>query len=163
MTRRRNKPDTGGRLIQQQINMRINRTFLDQARFTVSCEIPVRLADLDLQGHVNNVRATEILQEARADFNRRCGVADMARSHGLRPVIASLLVEYAAEMAMGEPVRVYTGVLSLGNSSFTLVQRAEQNNRYTLYAQVTMVLVGDVGASPLPDTLKESFARFLVE
>ncbi len=131
---------------------RLDRARWDSAKFPVVMSIPVRFDDLDILGHVNNVAAAAILQEARVDFNRQAGRGRHA--NGLRVMAVGLAIEFAAEMHHGEPIEVSTGVLSIGRTFCTLAQVARQKSRSTLYASATLVFADATGPTPIPALLR---------
>ena len=136
---------------------RLDRQRLDAAAFPVTTEIPTRYSDLDTQGHVNNAAATLILQEARGHFDRAAGVDDIRGE--LKPIVASLFVEYAAEMHFPDPIEVATGVLQLGRTSLVLGQVARQRGRNTLYAETVLVMADADGPTPIPDDMRAAYER----
>lgn len=84
-------------------------------------ECPVRWADLDLLGHVNNVAYVDFLQEARADLFRshRAGLRAPQLEEGL--VVVSTQVRYREPMLLRfEPVSVEVWVVEVRAASFTL-------------------------------------------
>lgn len=84
----------------------------------ISVEVPVRWADLDLLGHVNNAVYLNYLEEAR----------DRLLEHGLGAqvadiVIARVEIDYRHEIARGVPfVMVTAAVESVGTSSVVTVE-----------------------------------------
>lgn len=136
---------------------RLDRQRLDAADFRISTEVQTRYVDLDTQGHVNNAAAAVFLQEARGRFDHALGV-DLLGA-GLRPIIAALSIEYAAEMSFPEPIEVLTGVLHLGRSSLTLGHVARQGGRTTLYAETVLVLTDAQGPIPMPDAVRAAYQR----
>lgn len=84
-------------------------------------ECPLRWADLDLLGHVNNVAHVDVLQEARID---------MLRSHGATPdgpapltrgsVVVRLEVSYVAPLRLRRHVRVEMWTSEVRAGAFTL-------------------------------------------
>jgi len=84
-------------------------------------ECPLRWADLDLLGHVNNVAHVDVLQEARID---------MLRSHGSTPdgpapltrgsVVVRLEVSYVAPLRLRRHVRVEMWTSEVRAGAFTL-------------------------------------------
>ena len=139
---------------------RIDRKRLDSARFQVSIEVPIRIDDLDMQGHVNNASAMVLLQEARAAFNRTAGLG--ALMGDLRAMVAGHTVEYAGEINHPGSVEIRTGVLAVGRTSFTLGQVARQGGLSKLYAQSVMVLTDANGPATIPDALRAAYERFLL-
>ncbi len=139
---------------------RIDRARLDNTEFPLTISIPTRFADLDLQGHINNAAVSVILQESRVDFDR---VIKMASSlDGLRPMIAGITIEYAAELVHPADIEIGTGVSRIGRTSFTLQQIARQNGRTAIYAETTTVLADKTGPAALPDPLRHNLEALLI-
>jgi len=129
--------------------MRIDRARLQREAFPFRCEIATRFSDLDVLGHVNNVAAASILMEARNRFIHHCKLFETERT---QLVVASSLIEYAADLLHPEPIEVYVGVLELGRSSLRLGQIAVQNGRVGLYAEIVQVTRDAQGATPMPES-----------
>lgn len=90
---------------------------------SVSTEIQMRFADVDMLGHVNNVNLQHYYDVGKNDyFTRilRCGVRDWGPT-GV--VTASTRTDYLAQTYFSERVFVETWAESVGNKSFTLRQR----------------------------------------
>jgi acyl-CoA thioester hydrolase len=141
-------PPPGKAVIQ---SSRIDRASFDAADFPIKAEIPIRFDDLDTLGHVNNAAAAVILQEGRVAFNQHTALPAAAR---LRPVVASLRIEFALELLYPGVVEVCSGIAAIGRTSFTLAQVARQNGHTALYAEVTLVFSGANGPAPIPDELR---------
>lgn len=122
--------------------------------------VQTRLADLDMNKHVNNAAASVILQEARARFHAQCGMHGAL--DGLRVLVAGLTIEFAAEMHHPDPIEVHTGVLSVGRSAFTLGQVARQAGCDAIFAEVTMVVADGSGPTAIPEGLRQSLEALLI-
>lgn len=84
-------------------------------------DVPLRWGDMDAQGHVNNARFVDYLQEARADFLLSGPCAPML---GGGVVVASHQVEYSAPIVFSsEPVRIELEVVEVRAARFTLGYR----------------------------------------
>ena len=139
---------------------RIDRVALDQANFPAAVTIPTRFADLDLQGHVNNAAVPVILQEARVDCNT---AVDMRGQLGrLRPMVAGIVIEYAAELTHPGEIEILTGVSKIGRTSFTIKQVARQGGRTAIYAETTLVIADATGAAALPEGLRCNLETLLL-
>lgn len=139
---------------------RIDRAALDNANFPAAVTIPTRFADLDLQGHVNNAAVPVILQEARVDFNT---AVDMrSQLGGLRPMVAGITIEYAAELTHPGEIEILTGVSKIGRTSFTLQQVVRQRGRTAIYAETTLVIADATGAAALPEGLRCNLEALLL-
>lgn len=96
-------------------------------------EIQARLRDINLGGHIDNVEAIRVLDEARIRFfglgrgaviagvEPEPGVLDQV-PHGVTNLVGGLRVDYLAEMrfATHQPFRVRLWVGRVGGSSFTV-------------------------------------------
>ena len=139
---------------------RIDRSRLDGAAFPTSVTVATRFSDIDVLGHVNNAAAAVLLQEARAGLNRQAGYSEVRE--GLRPVVASLTIEYAGEMHHPAPVVIETGVLSVGRTSLVVGQIGRQDGRVTLYAETVLVMTDGKRPTPIPDSLRAAYERALI-
>ena len=139
---------------------RIDRSRLDGATLPISITVATRFTDMDVLGHVNNAAAAVLLQEARAGLNRAAGYSDVR--DGLRPVVASLTIEYAGEMHHPAPVVIETGVLSVGRTSLVVGQVGRQDGRITLYAETVLVMTDGKRPTPIPDALRAAYERVLI-
>lgn len=90
-------------------------------------EVPLRWGDLDAQGHVNNARFIDYLQEARADFLLGGPVSHLL---GGGMVVVSHQIEYLAPIEYrDEPVLVDVAVLSCGGAQIELGYRLHHQGR----------------------------------
>jgi acyl-CoA thioester hydrolase len=86
---------------------------------------PIRWADLDLLGHVNNVRYVDYLQEARLDLLREHREATGATGAGDDPADGIIVIRhevgYQAPLTFGpHPVFIECWVTSIRRASFTM-------------------------------------------
>lgn len=129
--------------------------------------VDVRWADTDQYGHVNNVAALRLVEEARI---RALGLPDQPVSRGAGPepllavlapgtftMVAGQRVEYVAELAYdGRPVVAEVWLSRIGARSVTMDCRllAGEGETEVLRARVAVVVM-DVGtrrARPLTET-----------
>lgn len=109
---------------------------------------PIRWADLDLLGHVNNVRYVDYLQEARVDLlrsHRWSGSAGEATESLVDAIIVSRHeVTYRAPLLFGErPVLIECWVTELRAGSFTLayeVFHEDEDGGRVVYLEASTVL-----------------------
>lgn len=85
-------------------------------------ECPLRWADLDLLGHINNVRYVDYLQEARGALLRAClHAAGVERDDGNAYVVVRHEVTFLAPMRFSsKPVAIDSWVSEIRAVSFTL-------------------------------------------
>ena len=124
-------------------------------------EVPLRWGDLDAQGHVNNARFIDYLQDARADFLYEVGLA-----HLLRDGFSVRLnqIEYHAPVFFStQPLQVEVSVCALDAGSVTLAYQLYQADR-TVAAARTVLGGYDVetrSQQPLPVDARETFASLV--
>ncbi|CUR58238.1 Thioesterase superfamily protein [metagenome] len=131
-------------------------------------ECPLRWADLDQLGHINNVVYVDYLQEARVDMllthapdRRSDDLADGA-------VVVRHDVEYAAPLTLRPaPVKIETWVTEIRAASFTMAYEIfdETPEGRVVYLQATTVLTPYVFKTERPRRItpdeRDSLLRFL--
>jgi acyl-CoA thioester hydrolase len=131
--------------------------------------VQLRWADLDLLGHVNNVRLMEFLQEARValltQVGRRIGGAAGDQHHDFSQVVARNEVDYVRPLFLSEePVTVTTWVERIGTSSYTLLHEVlDQSGQMAAQARTVLVVVspGATSSVPIPDELRAALAELV--
>jgi acyl-CoA thioester hydrolase len=109
----------------------------------------VRFSDVDVYGHVNNVKYFEYYQEARIAFVLALSDGELLTESSLRQVVAGVDVDYKRPILFrAEPYVVETWVTRIGTSSYDMASRivdlagdGRDDAEGTLYsrAQVRMV------------------------
>ncbi|AOG28969.1 acyl-CoA thioesterase [Cutibacterium avidum] len=88
----------------------------------VVVDIPLRWSDMDAQGHVNNVRISELVQESRNQAFYTNGAQEMLET-GI--VVVTQDVEFLAPFVVdGSPLRVEVGCFKVGAARTILDYRA---------------------------------------
>ncbi len=137
----------------------------------VQHEIAVRWADLDLMGHVNNVRAMEFLQEARIALITELGYAITADSagvtfEGVGQVIARHEVDYVAPILHSHGhVLVESWLDHIGRSSYTIVHVVTlPDGTVAIRSRATMVCIDPTTgrSAPIPELWRDSLAAHLI-
>lgn len=121
---------------------------LDPARYPFRSVIEPRFGDLDYNLHINNVAMLSIVEEGRLRFHANAG--HLAGEYGLRPLVASMRVEYLAEGLHPDPLTVCTALTGIGRTSYTLDQLVLQRDRPITYVRTVMVCTDGTGPAPIP-------------
>lgn len=130
---------------------------------------PLRWADMDSLGHVNNVTYVDYLQEARVDMFAVHAPASGGEELAEGVVVVRHEVEYVAPLVFrAEPVRIETWITDIRAASFTMayeiVDEQERGGR-TVYTRATSVLTPYVFTHERPRRLRpeerEVLERFL--
>jgi acyl-CoA thioester hydrolase len=97
----------------------------------------VRFSDVDVYGHVNNVKYFEYYQEARIDFLRSMRSDDEPH---LATVVARIDVDYRRPILFRpEPYVVRTWVTRVGTSSYSLASDINDGDTALSRAQAVLV------------------------
>lgn len=121
-------------------------------------ECPVRWADLDLLGHVNNVTYVDYLQEARVDLFRTHAPDSRADDLAEGVVVVRHEVTYVSSLTFRfEPVLVECWVTEIRRASFTMayeIYDEDEAGERTVYLRARTVLTPFVFAHERPRRLR---------
>jgi acyl-CoA thioester hydrolase len=108
------------------------------ARHVFHC--PLRWADMDAYGHVNNVAFLRYLEEARIDLMFRLGSAEGGATFSGGSVVARHEIDYLRPLVHRHaPVAVETWVSDITAASMTV--RYEVKDEESVYARAATVVV----------------------
>ncbi|MBM9508390.1 acyl-CoA thioesterase [Actinacidiphila acididurans] len=108
------------------------------ARHVYAC--PLRWADMDAYGHINNVAFLRYLEEARIDFMFRLGSREGSATFDGGSVVARHEIDYLRPLVhRHEPVTIDTWVTDITAASLTLGYEVKDPG--TLYARASTVVV----------------------
>ncbi|HKY62918.1 MAG TPA: thioesterase family protein [bacterium] len=126
--------------------------------------IPVRFADVDLMGHVNNAKYVTYLEESRVAYFRAFPELDFTKSDYVLEnsvIVASLKLDYRSPAYLNETLLIGLGATELRRSSFTLEYTVEEEKTHRLVANASTVMVYfDYKAQKsleIPPTLRKRF------
>jgi len=141
---------------------------------TFECEIQARLRDVNLGGHVDNVEAVRIIDEARILFLRYAALPDLpgagllaGRPSGVAELMGAQRVDYHAEMRFTpfQPFQVRLWITHVGRSSFSVgtEMRVASDHAPALVADSTLVFWdGKAQAAwPMNDDVRGALTRYL--
>lgn len=126
--------------------------YLDPTRYHYGVEISTRFADLDPNGHINNVAMAAAFEDARARYDRSIGILELASD--IRFVIAATDIAYIAEAYYPAPLTVHVGVVKVGRSSWAMAELAMQDGRPRAFCMATMVALSGDRSCPFPPAFK---------
>lgn len=111
--------------------------------------VAVRFSDVDVYGHVNNVKYFEYLQEARIAMMARLWGADWGAAGRAQVVVAQIDVDYRVPILFRpEPYDAWTWVSHVGRTS--VVVESEIRDGDVVLARARIVLVFFDGATQRP-------------
>jgi acyl-CoA thioester hydrolase len=94
-------------------------------QFHFSCEIPVRITDMNYGGHVGNDTILSIIHEARMQFLRHFGYTEMQLA-GVGIILADAGIEFKAELFYGDTVVAYVTAGGFSKVSFDIFYKLEK-------------------------------------
>jgi acyl-CoA thioester hydrolase len=137
---------------------RLPRDLIDPNRYHGWIDIGTRYADVDSNGHINNVAMATLFEESRVRVLTPMLRTEMAA--GVRIVVASIQIDFLAEAHHPDPVRIGLGLFDIGRSSWSFAQLALQHGRAVAAARTTAVGLVDGRAAPVQPPLRAMLDRF---
>ena len=126
--------------------------------------IEVRYADIDAQGHVNNVCYFTYMETARAKYVQRLGLWDGKDFTDFGIILADASCTFKAPIHYGQPVRVGVRAVRLGNSSLDLnytIQDAESGQEMATGRTIQVAYDYRQEISiPIPETWRKAIKDF---
>jgi acyl-CoA thioester hydrolase len=99
----------------------------------------VRFSDVDVYGHVNNVKYFEYFQEARIPLMERLG-RELTGDRHFHVVVAQTDVDYKMPILFRlEPYDVHSRITDVGSKSFTIESEIRDGETLLSRARVVMV------------------------
>ena len=127
---------------------------LDGARYRFRHEITSRFSDMDANRHINNVAIATMLEDARVRFGQAAGIHEVIGD--LRPMVASVGIEYLAQGHFPHPVQAFVATEDVGRSSWRVVQFLEQGGQPIAFARSVIVCTDGQRSAPMPQAFRDS-------
>ena len=117
-------------------------------------------SDCDLVGHVNHAQMLRILERARWDALEKAMTYEEYQRSKLWAVVRKVEALYNAQTYPGDDLRIRTGLVSVGNTSFVVKQQARNSrDEIVCEASIVYVTVSPEGRPiPVPDAWRNLFA-----
>lgn len=94
-------------------------------QFSFSCQIPVRITDINYGGHVGNDTILTIVHEARMQFLKSLGFTEMDFG-GNGMIMADVAIEFKNELFYGETIIASVAVTAISKIGFDLIYKLEK-------------------------------------
>jgi acyl-CoA thioester hydrolase len=135
------------------------------SKFRHTIAMPLRWADLDALGHVNNAAYLTYLEQARIGYFRDLELWD-GQPDKIGLIMAKVVLEYKLPLFADDIVAVYTRCSRLGNRSFDTEQIIARSAKggVQIVAQGTITLVvfdyRTNKSAPIPDDWRERLVAY---
>lgn len=133
------------------ISARDEPALLDPARYPHRFDIATRFADLDTLGHVNNVAAMAVLEDARLRLSL---LGDATRLGSFAPMMVSHTIDYLGQMHYPGTLSVSIAVLDIGRTSWRSISLAMQDGRPCMLAVAVLVMTDGQRPIPISDEIR---------
>ena len=106
----------------------------------IETQIQMRVADIDVLGHVNNVNQQHYFDLGKCDFYKQVlGLTPYWKTAGL--IIVASQTNYLVQTRRDEPISVRTRIIRVGNKSFTLHHQLINSETEQIKTECTAVMV----------------------
>ena len=126
--------------------------------------IEVRYADLDPQGHVNNVCYFSYIEQARVCYVKHLGFWSGGSFLDFGFILADANLSFTAPIQFGQALHVGVKVTRLGNKSMTMVYRLADPDNDREFASGSTILVAydyhQERSLPIPEDWRERISEF---
>jgi len=132
--------------------------------FSFSCEIPVRITDINYGGHVGNDTVLTIIHEARMQFLGNSNYTEMNFA-GAGLIMADAGIEFKSELFYGDVVRVFVTSGEVSKIGFDLYYKLEKlvdDKKVLVAVAKTGMICYDYSKKkiiPVPDKAREILNR----
>jgi acyl-CoA thioester hydrolase len=92
--------------------------------FPFSCQIPVRITDINYGGHAGNDTVLSIIHEARMQFLKNMGYSEMEFA-GVGMIMSYVAIEFKNELFYGDVVIASVAVGEISKIGFDLLYKLE--------------------------------------
>ena len=94
-------------------------------QFDFSCQISIRITDINYGGHVGNDTILSIIHEARMQFFKHYGYSEMQLA-GTGIILADVGIEFKSELFYGDTVIAYVTAAEFGKVNFDVFYKLEK-------------------------------------
>jgi len=123
----------------EKINKNMARLQLDlPSRFPFSCELPVRITDLNYGGHVGNDTILSFIHEARMAFLGSFGYTEM-NFGGVGLIMSDVAISFKAEAFYGDGITIDVAAGEISRAGFELFYHLRKGEKSIAKAKTSMV------------------------
>ncbi len=128
------------------------------------CSIPVRYADLDPQGHVNNACYLTYLEQARVGYVKNLDLWDGKSFQDVGIIIARVEIDYLIPILLENQLQVGAAVARLGSKSLDMIYSLKDKESLEVFAKAKTVLVSydyqSQSPREIPDAWRNKIGEF---
>jgi acyl-CoA thioester hydrolase len=129
------------------------------APFTIELEVPVAWGEQDLFGHVNNIVYFRYFESVRMHYLERIGALRSHQEQGIGVILASTTCDFRKPVEWPQKLRIMAGASHIGNTSFTMVYRIEDESGAVVAEGTSVQVMYDYTAGhkvPIPAPVRSA-------
>ena len=112
--------------------------------FSFSCEIPVRITDLNYGGHTGNDTILSLIHEARMQFLQSAGYTEMSME-GIGMIMAEATIEFKNELFYPDTIMAWVKAGGITRVGFDLYYKIERKGGGRVANAKTTMICYDYG------------------
>lgn len=113
-------------------------------KFSFSCDIPVRITDLNYGGHTGNDTILSLIHEARMQFLQSLGYTEM-NMEGIGMIMADAAIEFKSELFYPDTVIAWVKAGDITRVGFDLYYKIERKKGGSVAIAKTAMVCYDYG------------------
>lgn len=128
-------------------------------RVVFTCDIPVRITDVNYGGHVGNDSLLSYLHEARVQFLRHFGFSEQ-NAGGKGIIMADAILVYKSEIFYGETLSIDVGLTDVQRHGLDVTYKVSSNGKEVARAKTGIVFFDyeKRTIASMPEEFKNRFA-----
>jgi acyl-CoA thioester hydrolase len=128
-------------------------------RVVFTCEIPVRITDLNYGGHVGNDSLLSVLHEARVQLLRDFGFSEQ-NAGGKGIIMTDAVLVYKSEVFYGETLTIDVGITDVQRHGLDFTYRVTSNGKEVARAKTGIVFFDyeQRAIATMPEEFKKRFS-----
>lgn len=131
-------------------------------KFPFPVKQDVYWGEMDAFNHINNVIYFRYFETGRVAFFNQTGLWNLFFEDNIRIVVGKLTCNFVREIIHPEEIEIAVGIVKVGNTSLTVMQKVSVNNEIRAYGECIIVATDpQTGKSkPWSDRLRMEFGKW---
>ena len=135
---------------------------LAHIKFPFPIKQEVYWGEMDAFNHINNVIYFRYFETGRVAFFNQTGLWNLFFEENIRIVVGKLTCNFVREIIHPEEIEIAVGIVKVGNTSLTVMQKVSVNNEIRAYGECIIVATDPQNgkSKPWSDRLRLEFGKW---